>query len=101
MAQGTPVKHKKKTKSVLKNIRQAERRAAVNRVNRTRVRSAIRKVRLALTAGDAAAAEKLMPPTFSEVDRAIRKRVLPENTANRYKSRLTLALNALRARKKA
>jgi ribosomal protein S20 len=41
MAQGTPVKHKKKTKSVLKNIRQAEARQAINRMNRTRVRTAM------------------------------------------------------------
>jgi len=99
MAQGTPVKHKKKSKSVLKNIRQTERRAAVNRMNRTRVRSAMRRMRAALTAGDAARAEKLASPTFSELDRAIRRRTLTENTANRYKSRLALALNALKAKK--
>jgi len=99
MPQGTPVKHKKKTKSVLKNIRQSERRAAINRMNRTRVRTAIRRMRAALAAGDAAAAEKLAGPTYSEVDRAIRKRTLAQNTANRYKSRLALALNALKAKK--
>jgi len=99
MPQGTPVKHKKKTKSVLKNIRQAEGRAAVNRMNRTRVRTAMRRMRAALASNDAAGAEKLLPPTFSEIDKAIRKRTLSENTANRYKSRLTLALNALRAKK--
>jgi small subunit ribosomal protein S20 len=101
MPQGTPIKQKKRSKSVLKNIRQSERRTVTNRVNRTRVRSAIRKFRAALAAGDLEAAQKLVGPTFSEVDRSIRKRVLPENTANRYKSRLTLALNALRAKKKA
>jgi len=99
MAQGTAVKHKKKTKSVLKNIRQTERRAAVNRMNRTRVRSAIRRMRSALSSGDTAGAEKLASPTFSELDKAIRKRTLSENTANRYKSRLTLALNSLKAKK--
>jgi len=101
MAQGTPVKHKKKTKSVLKNIRQAAARQAINRMNRTRVRSAMRRMRTALAAGDAAAAEKLTAPTFSELDKAIQKRTLSENTANRYKSRLSLALNALKAKKKA
>ena len=101
MPTGTPVKHKKKTKSVLKNIRQTERRTIINRANRTRVRTAMRRIRAAIAAGDAAAAAKLLGPTFSEVDRAIRKRVLPENTANRYKSRLALALNSLRAEKKA
>ena len=100
MPQGTPVKHKKKTKSILKNIRQSAHRAVSNRINRTRVRNAIRRIRTALTAGDAAAAAKLVGPTFSEVDRAIHKHVLSENTANRYKSRLTIALNVLRAEKK-
>ncbi len=99
MAQGTPVKHKKKTKSVLKNIRHSERRAAINRMNRTRVRSAIRRMRTALNAADTAGAEKLASATFSELDKAIRKRTLSENTANRYKSRLTLALNVLKAKK--
>jgi small subunit ribosomal protein S20 len=101
MPAGTPVKHKKKSKSVLKNIRQSSKREGLNRAKRTRVRSAIKKMRAALAAGDVAAAEKLVSPTFSEVDRAIRKRILRENTANRYKSRLSIALNALRAGKKA
>ncbi len=99
MAQGTPVKHKKKTKSVLKNIRQTERRTAINRMNRTRVRTAIRRMRTALAAGDATGAEKLASVTYSELDKAIRKRTLSENTANRYKSRLALALNAAKAKK--
>ena len=100
MAQGTAVKHKKKTKSVLKNIRQTARRAAINQMNRTRVRSSIRRMRTALASGDATGAEKLASVTFSDLDKAIRKRTLSENTANRYKSRLTLALNALKAGKK-
>lgn len=99
MPQGTPVKHKKKTKSVLKNIRRTERRTAINRMNRTRVRTAIRRMRTALSGGDPVTAEKLIPATFSELDKAIRKRTLAENTANRYKSRLSLALNALKAKK--
>jgi small subunit ribosomal protein S20 len=99
MAQGTPVKHRKKTKSVLKNIRQAERRAAINRMNRTRVRTALRRMRAALTAGDKSGAEKLLSATSSELDKAIRKGTLAENTANRYKSRLALALNGLQTKK--
>src|SRR5579862_304011 len=100
MPQGTPVKHRKKSKSVLKNMRQTVTRAATNRINRTRVRTAIRKFRASLATGDVAATETLVGATFSEVDRAIRRKVLSENTANRYKSRLSLALNSLRAQKK-
>src|SRR5580692_2702250 len=101
MAQGAAVKHKKKTKSVLKNIRQSAHRAAVNRMNRTRVRTSIRRMRAALATGDTATAQSLASTTFSDLDKAIRKRIFSENTANRYKSRLTLALNALKAKKKA
>jgi small subunit ribosomal protein S20 len=101
MAQGGAVKHKKKTKSVLKNIRQTEARHQINQMNRTRVRSAIRRLRTALSAGDIATAEKLTSPTFSVLDKAIRKGTLTENTANRYKSRLALAMNGLRSKKKA
>jgi small subunit ribosomal protein S20 len=100
MAQATPVKHKKRSKSVLKNIRKSARRNVMNRGNRTRVRTAIKRLRVVLASGDTAAAEKLLGSTQAEIDRAIRKRILKENTANRYKSRLTLALNALRASKK-
>jgi small subunit ribosomal protein S20 len=99
MPQGQAVKVKKKKKSVLKNIRQSAKRATINRMNRTRVRTAIRRMRAALGANDAAGAEKLASSTFSELDKAIQKRTLTENTANRYKSRLTLALNGLRAKK--
>jgi small subunit ribosomal protein S20 len=99
MPQGQAVKVKKKKKSVLKNIRQTEKRTAVNRMNRTRVRTAMRRMRAALSSNDAAAAEKLAPETFSELDKAIQKRTLTENTANRYKSRLALALNGLKAKK--
>jgi small subunit ribosomal protein S20 len=99
MPQGTPVKQKKRSKSVLKHIRHAERRAAINRMNRTRVRSAIRRMRTALGAADAAAAQKLIPATFSELDKAVRKHTLSQNAADRQKSRLTLALNALKAKK--
>lgn len=99
MPQGTPVKHKKKSKSVLKNIRQTERRTAVNRMNRTRVRTAMRQIRSAIASGDAAAATKLAPAAFSAIDKAIQKGTLHRNTANRYKSRLSLALNALAAKK--
>ena len=98
MAQGNPVKHKKKTKSVLKNIRQTVRRAEVNRMNRTRVRTAMRRMRAALGSADSAGAAKLASDTYSELDKAIRKRTLSENTANRYKSRLTLAFNQAKSK---
>jgi small subunit ribosomal protein S20 len=98
MAQGQGTKVKKKKKSVLKRAAQSRQRAEVNRANRTRVRSMMRRLRTAITAGDATAAGNLLQPTLSAIDRAISKNVLHENTANRYKSRLTLAYNGLKTK---
>ncbi len=98
MAQGQPTKVKKKKKSVLKRAAQSNQRAEVNRNNRTRVRSMMKRLRIALTAGDATAAANLLQPTVSAIDQAISKGVLHENTANRYKSRLTLAYNQVKAK---
>ena len=93
--QGTKIKKKKK--SVLKRAAQSGQRADVNRANRTRVRTLMKRLRTAVTAGDASAAGNLLQPTLSAIDRAISKGVLHENTGNRYKSRLALAHNGLKA----
>jgi small subunit ribosomal protein S20 len=96
MAQGTKIKKKKK--SVLKRAAQSIERAKINHANRTRVRSMMKRLRTAITAGDATAAGNLLQPTMSSIDQAITKGVLHENTANRYKSRLTLAYNGVKAK---
>jgi small subunit ribosomal protein S20 len=98
MAQGQGTKVKKKKKSVLKRAAQSRQRAEVNRANRTHVRTLMKRLRTAITAGDATSAGNLLQPAMSAIDQAITKGVLHENTGNRYKSRLTLALNGLRAK---
>ena len=99
MAQGQATKVKKKKKSVLKRAAQARQRAEVNRANRTAVRTLMKKLRGAISAGDKSTAGSLLNPTLSAIDQAISKGVLHENTANRYKSRLNLAYNGLAAKK--
>lgn len=46
---------------------------------------------------DAAGAAAAMPKTFSIVDRAAKWGVIKENTAARYKSRISLRLRKLQA----
>jgi small subunit ribosomal protein S20 len=101
MAQGTPTKVKKRKKSVLKRAAQSLVRAELNRGHRSRVRSAMKSMRAALRSGDATAAGSLLRPTLSAIDRAVTKGVLTRNSANRYKSRLSLAYNTLSQAKKA
>jgi len=73
------------TRSAKKRTRQSRHHAAENRVQRSALRTAVRKVRSATTGAEARkallAAERLL-------DRAARKRLVHPNTAARQKSRL-------------
>ncbi len=77
-------------KSAEKRQRQNEKRRLVNRSNRGRLRTGIKKLRGALEGGDAGAANALLPETVSLIDKAVQKGVLHRNAAARYKSRLTV-----------
>ncbi len=82
--------------SAMKRARQTEKRTARNRANTSQVRSALRDLRETLTKGDKAAAEQTYRQTVSALDKAIQKGVLHQNTASRYKSRLSARLKALK-----
>jgi small subunit ribosomal protein S20 len=81
-------------KSAEKRVRQNEKRREINRSNRSRLRSSVKKLRTALSAGDAGAVTELLPETISTIDKAVQKGVLHRNAAARYKSRLTVRANA-------
>ncbi|HZB46798.1 MAG TPA: 30S ribosomal protein S20 [Pyrinomonadaceae bacterium] len=80
-------------KSAEKRQRQNEKRRVINRNNRGRVRTGIKKLRAALGAGDAGEVQTLLPVTVSLIDKAVQKGVLHRNAAARYKSRLTVHAN--------
>jgi ribosomal protein S20 len=61
----------------------------------------MKKLRTAIAAKDSTSAGTLLRPTLSAIDQAISKGVLEENTGNRYKSRLSIAVNGLGAAAKA
>ena len=85
------------TISALKRVRATERRTAVNRTRKTRLRHQIRAMRRLLEAKDAKAAVALIPLTFSVIDRSAKWGIIKKNTAARYKSRLTLRLRKIAA----
>ena len=82
-------------KSAEKRVRQNEKRRAVNRSNRSDLRTQIKKLRTALAANDAGQSRELLTPTVSLIDKAVNKGVLHKNTAARYKSRLTTHVGKL------
>ena len=82
--------------SALKRARQTEKRTTRNRANSSTLRTALRTMREALAKGDKAAAEQTYRQTVSSLDKAVQKGSLHDNTASRYKSRLSARLNAMK-----
>ncbi len=85
------------TVSSLKRVRITERRTLINRMRKSRLKHQIRAMRRLLDQKDAQGASKLIPGTFSLVDRAAKWGIIKKNTAARYKSRLTLRLRHITA----
>ena len=82
-------------KSALKRIKQTRTRTEINRSHTTRLRHQIRKLRSAVSSKDKTAAQALLKPTLALIDHSIHKNVLHANAAARYKSRLTVSVNAM------
>ena len=85
------------TVSSLKRVRMTERKTAVNRMRKSRLRHQLRAMRRLLESKDANGATQLVPKTFSMVDKAAKQGIIKKNTAARYKSRLTLRLRTISA----
>ena len=82
--------------SALKRARQTETRTARNRQNTSSLRTSLRSMRESLEKGDKTAAAEVYSKTVSALDKATKKGVLHENTASRYKARLSARLKALK-----
>lgn len=79
-------------------MRQNEKRRALNRGNRTKVRTYIKKLRTAMSSGDKQQVDQILPQTISIIDKSVQKGVLHANAAARYKSRLTVRANQAAAK---
>jgi small subunit ribosomal protein S20 len=74
--------------SAVKAHRQTLKRTAHNRELRARLRTALKSIRSAITAGKKDDARKALSQTFSIVDKMAAKGIIHDNAAGRYKSRL-------------
>ncbi|GAA0747356.1 30S ribosomal protein S20 [Sphingomonas sp. ABOLD] len=83
------------TPQAKKRIRRNDRRAEINGARVGRIRTFIKKVEAALTAGDKAAATEALAAAQPEIARGVAKGVLHKNTAARKFSRLNKRLQAL------
>ena len=72
--------------SAEKQRRQAEKRKTRNRAGKSTLRTTLKKARTSIQGGDAD--KETLSTSFSAIDKAAKKGLIKENTANRYKSRL-------------
>ena len=82
-------------KSAEKRMRQNARRNEINRSNRSKLRTSVKKLRAAVAGSDKNGSVELLNPTVSLIDKAVNKGIIHKNTAARYKSRLTKHVNGL------
>ena len=80
------------TRSAEKRNRQSEKRRARNQGVRTRVKTAVKKVRESLEQGELAAAQQAFLAAARVIDKASSKGVVHRNTASRKISRLAKAV---------
>ena len=83
------------TKSAKKAARQSVRRTVINKARRSRLRSAVRKVEEAISAGDRTAALTAMAEAEPVIIRAAQKNIVHRNAARRKVSRLAHRVAAL------
>ncbi|MFC7702629.1 30S ribosomal protein S20 [Plastorhodobacter daqingensis] len=80
-----------------KRARQNERRYAVNKARRSRIRTFLRKVEEAISTGNQEAAAEALRLAQPELARGVTKGVLHKNTVARKMSRLSSRVKALAA----
>ncbi len=83
----------KRTKSALKANRQNVKRREHNRQMRSKLRSALKAIRVSLDAKDLTAAKAALNQTVSIVDKMATKGIIHRNTAGRYKSRISARMS--------
>ena len=80
-----------------KRARQTERRTAVNKARRSRIRTFLKKVEEAIAGGNAEVAREALRTAQPELMRGVTKGVVHKNTAARKMSRLSARVKALAA----
>ena len=75
--------------STVRQRRRSIRRNAINRQNKSALRTQVKKLREAIQQSDKETAQKLVSSTASLIDKSVKKGAIHKNKGARLKSRLT------------
>jgi len=70
-------------KSAQKRVRQNAKRNEINRSNRSKLRTQIKKLRSAVASADKQLSGELLNPTVSTIDKGVNKGIIHKNNAAR------------------
>lgn len=82
-------------KSAEKRIRRNARRAEINGMRRSRIRTFLKKVEMAIAGGDKSAAQAAFQTAQPELQRGVSRGLFHSNTAARKLSRLSSRIKSL------
>ena len=80
-------------KSAKKALRASKRKQVFNLRRKKKMKSEIKEISALLSNKDKTKAEALLASAYKAIDKAAKRGVIKSNTADRKKSRLTLAIN--------
>ena len=85
------------TENAKRSLRKMQARRLRNRAERSALRTTVKKVRVAVGAGDSVQSKDALQVAIKRLDQAADKGLIHKNKASRDKSRLTRAFNKLSA----
>ncbi len=80
------------TRGAKKAVRSSERKRVFNVRRNNAMRDVIKDIKKAIVAGEADKAKSLLPTAYKAIDKAAKRGVIKDNTADRKKSRLSAAI---------
>lgn len=83
------------SKSAKKRVIIAERNRERNQAVKSRVKTMLKRVLVALETKEVEAAKAALSVAYKELDKAVSKGIMKKNTASRRKARLAAKVNAL------
>ena len=83
------------TKSAIRRIRRVNKQTVVNRIRKSKYKSAIKEINLLIAAKKKKEAIKLLPTFNSQLMKIVKVGVVKKQTASRKISRLTKKINKL------
>ena len=87
------------TKGAKKAVRSSDRKRVFNIRTTSAMRDVVKDIKKAIVAGNGVEAKAMLPAAYKAIDKAAKRGVIKDNTADRKKSRLSAAIKKVSAAK--